>query len=77
MTQPRRTAPLNERINDVRLWAMSRIRHCREQEEKFGNAWQIREMHQHGPPQALVEAWTERRALEAVMSMIEGEASDG
>ena len=63
-------ATSEERIAEVTAWAESRIRHCREQETKFGNAWQQREKHQHGPPQALVEAWTERRALQAVVEML-------
>ena len=63
-------APLTERVTDLRAWATSRIRACREQEEKFGNAWQHREKHTLGPPQALVEAWSERRALQAVLDML-------
>lgn len=64
---------LEENVREVRFWASSRIRACREQETKFGNSWQMREKHQNGPPQALVEAWTERRALEAVLRMLAGE----
>ena len=44
---------------------------------KFAGAWQMREKHQHGPPQALIEAWTERRALEAVLRMLAGEDCAG
>lgn len=54
----------------MRAWAISRIETCRAQEAKFGTAWQHRSKHHHGPPQALVEAWTERRALEAVLREI-------
>ncbi len=61
---------LAERVEDVRGWALSRIRHCREQETKFGRAWEHREKHSLGPPQALVEAWTERRALQVVLEML-------
>lgn len=61
---------LSERVADVRAWAESRIRQCQEQETKFGNAWEIRVKHGNGPPQALVEAWTERRALQAVLNML-------
>jgi hypothetical protein len=61
---------LAERVADLRLWAESRIRHCREQELKFGNAWEHRQMHSLGPPQALVEAWTERRSLQAVLAQL-------
>lgn len=48
-------------------WARSRIQHCRRDEAKFGATWK----RQHGPPQALVEAWTERRALQAVLDILE------
>jgi hypothetical protein len=59
-----------ERIADVIAWAESRVRCCRQQEEKFGASWTHREKHQHGPPQALIEAWTERRALQAVIDVL-------
>jgi len=59
-----------ERVWEVRDWASSRIRACREQEAKFGAAWTHREKHSLGPPQALVEAWTERRALQTVLDML-------
>jgi hypothetical protein len=62
---------LADRVDDLRAWARSRIEHCREQETKFGNAWEHREKHSLGPPQALVEAWTERRALQAVLGMLD------
>lgn len=61
---------LAERVSDVQGWAVSRIHECRRQEEKFTRAWEHREKHSHGPPQALVEAWTERRALQAVLEML-------
>jgi len=63
---------LAERVDDVKGWALSRVQHCRAQEEKFGKAWKIRSKHSLGPPQALVEAWTERRALQAVLGILEG-----
>lgn len=59
-----------ERVEDVKAWALGRITACRAQEVKFGTAWQHAEKHQKGPPQALVEAWTERRALQAVLEML-------
>lgn len=62
---------LADRVSDVRAWALSRIEECRKQERKFGKAWQHREKHPLGPPQALVEAWTERRALLAVLDMLQ------
>lgn len=61
---------LDERVADVKAWALSRIAACRAEETKFGNAWEHREKHSLGPPQALVEAWTERRALQAVLEML-------
>ncbi len=61
---------LVDRASEFRTWAVSRINHCRAQEVKFGNAWQLREKHQHGPPQALVEAWSERRALQAALQIL-------
>lgn len=60
-----------ERIANVNVWAYSRIEQCRGQEKKFAQAWQHREKHTQGPPQSLVEAWTERRALQAVLDMLE------
>ena len=54
-------------------WANQRIEECRRQEAKFAAAWEMREKHQHGPPQALVEAWTERRTLQAVILKLGGE----
>jgi hypothetical protein len=70
------------RIDEVREWANARIEECRRQEKKFGAAWRLTKLHQHGPPQALVEAWTERRALVAVLTILEvgvdlGEARRG
>jgi hypothetical protein len=61
---------LSERVEEVRGWALSRIRACREQETKFVAAWEHREKHSLGPPQALVEAWTERRSLQTVLEML-------
>lgn len=58
---------LSERVTEVRVWATNRIRQCREQETKFGHGLGITK----GPPQALVEAWTERRALQAVLAMLD------
>lgn len=58
---------LADRVDDLRLWATARIRHCREQEAKFGHGLGTTK----GPPQALVEAWTERRALLTVLDMLE------
>ncbi len=69
--------PLTDRVRELRSWAESRIRQCQEQEQKFGTAWTLRTKHTQGPPQALVEAWTERRALQAALNILAPEASDG
>lgn len=61
---------LDDKIRELAQWAQSRIDQCRAQETKFGAAWTHREKHSLGPPQALVEAWTERRALQAVLDML-------
>ena len=63
----------DERVTRVRAWSRSRIEACRAQESKFTLAWQLRAKHQHGPPQALVEAWTERQTLQAVLDMLGGD----
>lgn len=68
---------LADRVASMRAWAESRITHCREQENKFGDAWVHRDRHHHGPPQALVEAWTERRALQAVLETLDAEKGGG
>lgn len=60
---------LADRVSEVRQWADFRIRHCREQETKFTQHW-VATSKGHGPPQALVEAWAERRALQAVLEML-------
>src|SRR3990167_7060973 len=73
---PEETSPTmttQETIDELRDWASSRIEHCRREEAKFAEAWVIRPLHPTGPPQALVEAWTERRALEAVLRILRGE----
>ena len=62
-----------ELVADVRIWAESRIEHCREQETKFGHGLGTTK----GPPQALIEAWTERRALQAVLDMLDGPTKTG
>lgn len=59
---------LTDRVSELRAWAESRIRVCREQEQKFGSVHSG--VRGHGPPQALIEAWTERRALEAVIAIL-------
>lgn len=59
-----------ERLDELRTWARARIAVCREQERKFADAWP--ETSGKGPPQALVEAWTERRALQAALDTIDG-----
>ena len=63
---------LADRVGDLRAWARSRITRCLAEETKFAGAWSIGKG--HGPPQALVEAWQERRTLEAVLRMLDGDA---
>lgn len=67
---------LRERVTELRTWAWSRIKYCQAQENKFGAAWIHREKHSMGPSQALVEAWTERRSLQAVLNILEGRTDD-
>ena len=64
-----RLAELEAAAHELRSWAKTRITSCHEQELKFGAAWQIG--NRHGPPQALVEAWTERRTLQDVLRMLD------
>lgn len=59
---------LSDRVASMRSWAISRIVRCRAQEQKFAESWQIGRG--HGPPQALIEAQTERRALTAALEML-------
>lgn len=65
--------PLDDRVKELREWATSRIEECRRQEEKFGGALWLRVKSRTQPPQALVEAWTERRALQAALRILEDE----
>jgi hypothetical protein len=48
-----------ERVADLVAWARSRIVHCRQQEAKFGSG------------DVAIEASVERRALQAVLAMLE------
>jgi hypothetical protein len=52
-------APLADRVAEMRSWALSRIRLCREQEQKFRPS-----------SDAMIEAVTERRALESVLAQL-------
>lgn len=61
---------LVDRVAEVKSWAANRIEKCRDDELKFGQSW-LNKGRGKGPPQGLVEAWTERRALEAVLRIIE------
>lgn len=58
-------------VATLRAWAASRIVECRRHEEKFMRAWQHREKREKGPPQSLVEAWQERRTLQAVIGILD------
>jgi predicted transcriptional regulator len=65
-----------DRIGRLREWAAKRIAGCEHVEAKLTPAW-VRDAntkHQKGPPQALVEAWTERLVLRQVLQIIEGKA---
>ena len=66
-------AELTERIADLRAWARSRIEQCRQTEQKFCANLTFKRNAQY--PQTAIEAWTERRALEAVLRMLNGEES--
>jgi hypothetical protein len=57
-------AYLSERVAELRAWANSRIAHCREQERKFGAG------------SIAIEASTERRALQAALSILDAEPSE-
>ena len=59
---------LVDRVGSMQSWAISRIVTCRAQEVKFTRAWDVGS--RHGPPQALIEAQAERRALTAALEMI-------
>ena len=59
-------------LRRLRETALARVDACRAQEVKFGRAWEHRERHPLGPPQALVEAWTEWRTWQAVLDIIDG-----
>lgn len=61
-----------DRVAELRIWATKRIAACRAEEAKFAMAWDIaRVRHGGGPPQACIEAWTERRTLETVLGMLD------
>ena len=61
----------HENIVELCAWAHSRIEECRRQETKFGS------YEGKHPPQALIEAWTERRALQAVLNILDRAAREG
>jgi hypothetical protein len=59
------------RTREMIAWARSRIEECRRQEQKFGMALgRPGRVATHSMPQALIEAWTERQALEAVLAQL-------
>lgn len=59
---------LDEQVRELTTWCDSRIMTCREQEQKFGGVPTGKRT--DDIPQSLVEAWTERRALEAVLKIL-------
>lgn len=56
-----RCVDLKERVSEVRAWATSRIGQCRREELKFGAGT------------ISIEASIERRALQAVLRILDGE----
>lgn len=56
----------DERVEEMVAWARSRIDECRRQEVKFAPSIDPKSQ----PSQALIEAWSERRALQAVLRML-------
>jgi hypothetical protein len=63
---------LRERIEGLEEWATRRIDQCRTEELKFWGANPCGRL--DTPPQAAVEATAERRALQAVLRMLNDEA---
>lgn len=61
------------RAENVKRFARERIARCRQTEAKF-SAIRPGRSPRAGPPQSLVEAWTERQTLEGVLWLL-GEAS--
>ena len=57
-------AELAEGVSELRLWARSRIEWCRKEEMKFGVSM------------VAIESATERRALQAVLGMLERKPED-
>lgn len=55
----------------IRRYCEHRIAVCERQELKFGLAWKPTRLGQ--PPQSLIEAWTERQAMEAILRILEGD----
>jgi hypothetical protein len=60
---------LEDRVDDLKAWARSRIAQCQCEELKYGRILD------RGARQVCVEAATERRALQAVLSFLEPECS--
>ncbi|TAK10602.1 MAG: hypothetical protein EPO32_14830 [Anaerolineae bacterium] len=56
------------RLTELKRWARARIAECQKQELKFGNL-------SGKMPQALIEAWTERRALQSVLDQLKAPPS--
>lgn len=57
-----RLPTLADRADELRAWARSRIGHCRDVEARFDSR-----------SQSMIEAATERRALQAVLRILDGE----
>lgn len=56
---------LRERVRVAQAWALSRIEHCRREEAKFAAATTS------AKSSVMVEAATERRALQAMLKMLQ------
>jgi hypothetical protein len=54
-----------DRVAELRAWAQNRIDWCRYEERKFGAS------------SAAIEAATERRSLQAVLRILDGEGDEG
>jgi hypothetical protein len=61
---------LHERVAEVRAWARVRIAHCRREEDKFARLNWHDQPRTAGCPSSVLEAATERRALQAVLNML-------
>ena len=64
---------IQDRVDEMVMWARNRIEHCRREEQKFSN---LRRVSKYSGARIATEAATERRALQAVLRMIGREHAD-